>query len=326
MFRKFNIKTLSGTLILLIVITTVVIITDKKSSKLNRSKSFESNLVDADTAEITSVYIKTKHSDTGFELVKNAEWQLKSDGKTYNADISMVENVLTTLQKAKPKRLAAKDKSKWEKYEVTDSLASRVKVFKGEKKIVDLYIGKFNYTQPKNPSPYGRQQGTMTSFVRKNGQKEVYAVDGMMAMAFNRRLDDFRDKRLVDFSKDDIHKITYLYPDRSELITMKDGSWFVNGTLADSSAMENYLSGLSNLKAFSFNNNPMLTENKAEVKVELEDNEGQTITLSAFEVADTNIGTVIESSINEGAYFNGNSSDLFNKIYVPTDSLIAKDQ
>ena len=107
-----------------------------------------------------------------------------------------VHNILGEVDNIKPKSLEAVDKSKWKEFNLTDSLATRVRFLdKKGKSLADLMIGSFTYKQSGNPygNPYGNNiQGT--SFVRLYDEKKVYGVDGFLALSFSGKFNDYRDK------------------------------------------------------------------------------------------------------------------------------------
>jgi hypothetical protein len=119
--------------------------------------------------------------------------------------------MINTLASLRATRVAANEKSQWKQYEVTDSAASRVQLFAGKKMVVDLYLGKLSYQQPKNTNPYYyyQQQGKMTSYIRPAKDKKVYAVDGLLALSFNRQASDFRDRTVIRGNKDTWNRLSF---------------------------------------------------------------------------------------------------------------------
>ena len=64
---------------------------------------------------------------------------------------------------------------------LVDTAGTRVKVFEGNDNTLDLIVGKFAFKQPRQ----------MNTYVRLNGENEVYETEGFLDMAFNQKPDDF---------------------------------------------------------------------------------------------------------------------------------------
>ena len=63
-------------------------------------------------------------------------WYVEANGLKGEAEKTSVESMIDQIMAAKPSRLVAKTKEKWEKYLLTDSLASRISFKRGEEVII----------------------------------------------------------------------------------------------------------------------------------------------------------------------------------------------
>jgi len=316
MFKKFNIKWLSVLFAVLLLVVVVMNIIDKKST-INRNQTFTSRLTSIDTAKVTAITIFPKAKNETIELFKAGNtWQINIGGKKYNADENVIKSMVATLSSLEASRVAAKSKKSWNEYEVSDSAASHVMVNEGKKVMADLYIGKFSYKQPKNANPYMQQRGTLTSYVRLAGNEEVYAVEGILSMAFNRDANDFRDHTVIKSEKDKWTKLTFTRPDGPFYLTKKDNHWMIDGMLADSVKVAEYLSSISWLSNSSYVNESLVSSANPDYQLTIEgENIPQPITIKALR-ADTTNGYAIISSLNSGNYFSGKASGLTDKIFV----------
>ena len=319
MFNKISIRTLAAVFVVLLAIVLIGIF----SGNQKKSRSFKSDLAVFDTAQVSQIIVYPK---SGGELItfkkRGNNWQVSEAGETCNADNDQVRNMLITVSELKAKRLAGKGKEYWDKYEVTDSLGTRVKLSGGKKALADVYVGKFSYTQPpQSANPYQRQQGTMTSFVRLNNDKDVYAVDGYLAIMFNRKIKDYRDSKVLKVPKNSIEQITINQPDGVITIVKNDSVWMVDGLMADSTAMEDYLSELSFVRSTDFLPEAMKPMGSATHQLRLEGGNGILLgEVDAFFVDSTNIA--IAGSINEGTWFDGTKAELFTRLFKPKASLL----
>ncbi len=243
MFRKINSKILISIFVVLLALVVLVELIDSRKG----NRTFKNELVNVEAAEVTSVelYPKAVNGNLIRIFLENEKWKVESDGKTYNADGPNVTRMIAELNEMKPKSVAATSKDKWEQFEVTDSLGTRVKLMKGSDVLADVVIGKFSFQQPR----------TTTSYVRLTDDKEVYGVEGMLAMSFNRNLNSFRDRTIIKSNKADWTKLTFSYPaDSSFVLERRDNKWMIGDMQADSAKVAQYFTRIANLTDGSFIN------------------------------------------------------------------------
>jgi hypothetical protein len=206
--------------------------------------------VEIDTGRISSIYLYPQ-SENGAELFFSrigTDWIVSKDELSAPADKYSLGNTLDELLNLRADRLVARSEEKWPEFHVNDSLGTRVIVKEGKKTTLDMIIGRFNYQPPAGGySGYGQQQyGTGITYVRKSGEDEVYAVEGFLAMSINQGFNNWRDQAICRISKDQITRVVFDYPADSGFVAQKlDVNWTVNGILADSTSMAQYLDGLS---------------------------------------------------------------------------------
>ncbi len=311
MFNKVSNKTLVITLGVLIVIAGIYIIIESSRGE----RTFKAELVNIDTAKVTAISIyprATNHQEVRLfkEGIKNWKVRLK-DNQTANVPESKIKSLLDMLVQVKPLRLAAQDKSKWAEFKV-DTAGTRVKVFEGNVNTLDLIVGKFSFQQPRQ----------MNTFVRLNGEDEVYETGGFLDMTFNQNPNSFRNNTLVDDNTSNWKKLTFSYPEDSFELVKDNNSWTINGEKTDSATTANYLRTLSHLSGTSFIDNPAASIlQKAEFTVTIESAAKGAIVVTAYE--DTS-NTIITSSDNRGTYFNGKPGGLMQKIFVSAAHLQKK--
>ncbi len=316
MFRKLNIKTL---VIILVILAAVILIIDMMDDK---ERSFRSEIIEVDTANVTAVHITIPMGNVEIILSRtggSADWSVLSEGNKYPADINVVSNILSQLNDIKAERVAATSKDKWEQYEVSDSTGTRVILMNGKKEVADLYIGKFSYAQPPQGSqqnPYQQQRGKMTSFVRVEDEKEVYAVDGFLKMSYQNDVNSYRNKSLVNVNKDDISRLIFNYPDNENFsLTKNNDHWLIEGQMADSANTVGYLNKIYRLTSSNFVDPSTLKISDATYSLRIEGNNFMPIELMAYP-SDTITGYVVTSTVNPGAEFDGFKSKLFEKVFI----------
>jgi hypothetical protein len=279
-------------------------------------RSFKSELSQFDPSAVSQFHIYPKAGGERISFRKSGErWTVSDASGAFNADGAQVDRMLQSISGLRALRLAAREKEDWKKYEVSDSLGIRVEVLDGEKEVADLVLGRFSYAQPSGPvNPYQQQQGTMTTYVRLNKEKEVYAVDGFLAMSFNGQLKSFRDPRVLQLATSDMQRISIsgMGPDFS--LVHQDSLWLLNGVEADSASMANYLSGLRSLRSTQFLPEDQYPAGSPTHQMKVEGPQGELVVQVDAHVADS-MFMAITSSLNPGTWFDGTQDELFGNLF-----------
>lgn len=306
MFRKINNKLLVVIFGILLVIVVIVKLVDSRKG----NRTFKSDLVEVNAADVTAIELFPKVANgTLIKLFKeNDVWQLESEGKRYNADQSAAASMINELNQMKPKSVVATKKDRWKQFEVTDSLATRVKLLKDGDVLADVMLGKFSFSQPQ----------TMTSYVRLNDDNEVYGVDGMLGMSFNRNVNSFRDKTVIKSNKTDWIKLTFTYPSDSSFVLEKKGEkWMVGEMKTDSAALVKYFNSIAHLTGTKFANSKPVGPPTHSLKIE--GNNGMSpLEISGYFTDKDNF--VLASNQNSNTYFN--NPKTARKVFVPVMKLI----
>ena len=306
MYRKVNIKILAAIFAVLLVAVVLIEIADSKKG----NRTFKADLVEVNADNVTSIelYPKVTAGEKIRLYKENDMWKVESEGQSYSADQSVAGSMISELNQMEPQSVVATDKDRWPQFEVTDSLGTRVKLFNGDKLLADVIIGKFSFSQPRN----------MTSYVRLADDKEVYGVDGMIGMSFNRDLKSFRDKTVIKSSSADWTKLTFDYPADSSFVLEKvNDKWTVDGQPADSAAVAQYFNSISTLNEGRYAENKPVVAPTHRLNIE-GNNMMEPIEITGYKTEDENF--IIESSQNTDSYFN--SPELVKKVFVSRSKFI----
>jgi len=306
MFRKINSKILYTIFVALLAIVVLVEFIDSRKG----NRTFKNDLVNVNAADVTSVelYPKAVNGNLINITLENEKWKVESEGKTYNADQATVTRMIAELNEMKPKSVAATSKDRWEQFEVTDSLGTRVKLLKGSDVLADVIIGKFSFQQPR----------TTTSYVRLTDDKEVYGVDGMLAMSFNRNLNAFRDRTIIKSNKTDWTKLTFSYPaDSSFVLEKMNDKWMIGDMQADSAKVAQYFTRIANLTDGSFANEKPVIAPTHHLTIE-GNNMMQKVEVTGYYTDPDNF--VLESNLNPDTWINNKTTAK--KVFTSVTDLI----
>lgn len=326
MFRKIKNRNLFILFLVLVAGVTVLLISERKSGERN----FKSRLVQFDTTAVKGIYItpRAQNSRTITLEKVNGDWVVVNNQKDYKANTGRVKELLQTLLELSPKSLTATKKERWAQYEVTDSLGTRVVVRDNKgKELADVIIGKFEYQasrQQQNAMQMrGRQpQGAMQTHVRNADEKDVYLVDGFLNMTFNREWESFRDNTIIKSASTKWNKLVYQYPADSSFILQRENSnWMLDGQLADSAKVVQFVNRLDSQSGNNFVDDPVSQTSDPVYSLRIEGEQMDPIEVNAYP-ADSTHRFLIQSSQNKGIYFSSPKGQLVQNIFVSKDELL----
>lgn len=305
MFKKLNFKTLLivfGCLLGLVVIV-------KVSQHSRGDRNFKARFFELDTAKISTISIVQHNNKDEFKFVRSGKtWNMVKKNKTFKLENNAVKYVIEELMNMKPDFVAAMEKSAWREYMVNDSMATHVTVEQAGKVVADFYVGKASF-----------KQYSQTSYIRLADDDNVYAVNGMLAMTFNRQANDYRDKTMVRVDNPSaLTRIAFNYPDSGFTLLKEKNGWTINGVKADSAKVAGYISSVSSLYGSDFADDAVVSGNPV-FTVKMEGTNTKPVELKAYATDPAN-QYVVTSSMNTSDKFSGSKGDLVKRIFVGLSS------
>jgi Domain of unknown function (DUF4340) len=260
--------------------------------------------VKIDTSKVSGIIISPRISEGApFEFIRrNGKWTIRQENLVAQPEKDAVQNILSEVMNIKPRSLEAVDKSKWKDFNLTDSLAIRVRFLdeKG-KTMTDLMIGRFNYIQG-------------NSFVRLYDDKKVYGVEGFLALSFSGKFNDYRDKSFLKLNRQDVTKITFVFPaDSGFVLSRKDSVWHASDQITDSLALANYMNSLRYLNGQEIKDNFKPAANP-DYEMKIEGNNLLSISVKCFNAEGEN-EFILNSSLNPDVYFTSKKDGIFNSLF-----------
>lgn len=269
-------------------------------------------LVAVDTATVTKIVLASEIDSAGITLEKTGEnWQVVTDTLRDEAGSGPVESILSSLVAMVPDRLIAKSEDRWDRYAVSDSLGTRVRVFAENDLLADIVIGSGNMQQASR---------TMSTYVRLHDEEEVYAVEGFLSGVFSHDLDRYRDKTFLTVGKGSLTSLRFDYPGDSSFVLRKaDGGWQINEAPADSAAVAGYLNSLQRFTPGDFANHFSAEGKTAAYRLSMDGNNMRPVTIEGFRDGEN---LVLHSSLNDNAYFKTGNLDVFEDLFAPGSSFL----
>jgi hypothetical protein len=312
MSSKFNNRNLLIAFIALVAI--FVFVKFFKSPKTE--KTLRTEIVQIDTSKVGRIVLYPS-SEQGSEIIFRKEsgsnWSVSNGKINAKTGANTVSNILKQLLEIKPIRLESRLKESWNEYNLTDTSATRIKVYEGSKEKLNLLIGKFTYQQTNDPYSGGRGGIKGTSYVRLDGEDEIYAVDGFLTFTFNQPFNNWRDNKFLNFGKENVTRVTFDYQGANSFILTKENNrWMLGSTPADSASVASFISGISFRNSNSFDDDFEPIGNPAQT-ITVEGNNMESLIIRAFRKAENNY--VINSSQNPAAWFTSGGDGLYNEIF-----------
>ncbi|UCC83697.1 MAG: DUF4340 domain-containing protein [Gemmatimonadota bacterium] len=166
------------------------------------------------------------------------------DGWTVNghqAAVDVEDSLRRALEQAQMGQLVSRNPENHERLGVTRTTGRRLTVYSGGTAQLSLVVGR-----------RGRAAGQV--YVRREGEDEVYTLQGTLVSLVNRDVDDWRDKEIIQADRELVERIEFSYPDESFALARDTAGWHLepSGAAADENTVAGVLSILSGLLAMSF--------------------------------------------------------------------------
>lgn len=321
MSGNFNNRTLLWIFLVLAVIFVISRFTNMKKN----DRTLVTEIVQIDTARVSEILLYPV-SEQGRELgfVRNgSSWTVSREGLIAAADIQAVRSALEELQGLKTTQLVARSEERWSAYHVNDSLGTRVVIKEGNKTTLDMVVGRFHYQPPpqNRSNPYQRNQVSGKTYVRLSDEKEIYSVDGFLAMSINQPMESWRNKTVTQLNSRNLSRIIFDYPADSGYVAQKnEGGWMVAGILADSASMASYLNRVSRKSHRDFADG-FLPAGEPDFLASFEGVNMSPQQVRAYLEDDGQF--IVNSSVNPGTWFKTTRGDLFTDLFPGSEELIS---
>ena len=315
MNKKMNNKVLLAVLAILIL----VFLTTNYLKNNNSDNILQTDLVSVDTAKVSEIIIhpadKNK-KDVTFAN-DNGIWSVKSgEVKTRTKDGDM-DRILDELAKIKIERLITKSKEKWEKYQLTDSLATLLEIKeKGSSTPLKLYLGKVNYQAPQGGGgQFNAQNFSAQTNIRVNDDDKVYLVNGFLGMIFNRDFNAWRNNDFIKLDQNSLTELQFTYPgDSSFTLSKVDSLWSLGNESPDSVKLAQYLGLLSNKNISEFVDD-YTPASAPEHVLKISGNNMKDIEVKCYRDA-VQSRYLMESSLNPDVFFASKEDGVFGQIFI----------
>jgi len=167
-------------LLLVLLIIGFYLLYNNRESKRGGSDFKKEFLSKKESELVDEILVKSKDNEE-LRLKKDTKgWFVKNQISSFEANQEMVENFIQELSNITSERLVARSKDKWKKFEVSDSLATVISVYKKQSLLNTIYIGKHSFPSKQSINTPKRSTPTKT-YYRVEGFDEVFQTNGLIA-------------------------------------------------------------------------------------------------------------------------------------------------
>lgn len=159
-----------------------------------------------DTSQVTGLILEKKDGTITFTQ-KDKQWLLTD--KAYPANQPSVDSMLDALKNLKLSALVS-EKQDLKRYELNDENRILVKAMKGEEPVFVLSVGK--------PAPTQNH-----TFVMIENDKNIYHANGSLKSHFDKTVEAFRDKKVLEFKDASLKKVTLEKDGKSKILIPREG-------------------------------------------------------------------------------------------------------
>ena len=304
--KKLNNKTLGIVLVLLVVVFGAT-----KLFRASDNSNLQSELIRLDTAQITRMVIFPQaQGHRQLTLLRKAgRWQAIQGNRAVPARGGTVRALLGTLAYVGVKRMVTRNKSDWKDYHMTDSLATRLQVYAGDRLLLDCRIGALS----EGTGPYAQT----ATYVRLDSAATVYQTEGYLAATANKGFNSWRNHDFLKVDPATVTRLQFKYPaDQGFTVQKQDSLWKIGNRMADSTRMAAYLNKLRSREMSDFADG--FTPDR-EPSMSLDIQAAGAVRIAAWP---SDSGWVLQSSLRPGVYFYDRDSSAVKALLVHKDALL----
>jgi len=209
---------------------------DKSSADLR-----DRRLLTFNSDKLARVVFNSHKTETEFGKNASGEWQIVKP-KPYRADAFAVEDLIRRLKDVKldPALSADGQKKAASAFSAAAPVATVTVTDAAGSQTLEIRKTK------------GKAEGDDKYYAHSSVVEGVYSVETATAKAFDRTIDDFRNKKIFDFGFNDPSRVDYHSAKVQTTVSKAGEKWFCAGKALDSNSIQTLLDKLRDLAATKF--------------------------------------------------------------------------
>ena len=212
---------------------------DHKKTERESETSKDSKVFNFKSQEISGIEVTNPNSSEfapKISLSKESSGWLITYPERFTADSAAVDMMLNLLSDLTYSKVAGSGVDRFEVFGVSDALARKIRLTKSNGEMIDIWIGA--------KAPLG-----FSVYIRQSARPdEILVANQHVLSATGKNLDDFRDKTVFHFEKDQVTSINFggirlSKAEQKWTLISSEGSF-----LADEASVATWLSDLNSVK------------------------------------------------------------------------------
>ncbi|MBL8003147.1 MAG: DUF4340 domain-containing protein [Flavobacteriales bacterium] len=224
-------------LVIVVVALAVIWFIGDRYGMRAKDRSYRDAVLRIDTAEVIALgVVPGRVSRTPWRLERGRDaWRIVSPDDTFRVEREAVLELLAPLAHMKVKRQVGTMDLVKDRYELGDTTAERLLITLRDGSSQELLVGKSTFS-PKGP----------WSHVNVPGEKEVFVIDGMLSMATEKSVPEWRPRTVVSGVPAEWARLHFVFPGNDySLVRGPGGTWSVDALEGDSARINKYLGSMA---------------------------------------------------------------------------------
>ena len=194
------------------------------------------------TEQAAAIELKTRGKSVS--LIKKDNWMVALNEGYYPADKSEVESIFKTVNNMQRESIVSTDLNKYPLFELDPVNGVEVKISKSDHTpLAHFFVGK-------------NGPDLISTYIRIEGEKEVFLLTGMLNATFGKELKDWRDKAIFNLKAEDIVNVDLIsHKKKTSLKKDAKGNWEMAApekATVKKDIVEGMVNTLATLKAYDF--------------------------------------------------------------------------
>ncbi len=230
----------------------------------NKSRSFDPQILQINSEDITELIITAPGADPTTVLKEQGQWMVSNGTNSYKANEAVVSSMIRAMSSIEADKIISRSPENGVKYGTDEDSGTKITAKSDAKTLAEIIVGRFSFNQ-QNRQPI--------SFVRMSNEDKTYLIGSFIASSLKKDFNGLRDKSLLSLTPSEINSIQY--KSDSQVLSLDlgmDNKWITrNESIVDSAAVSQFLNTLSNKSGVKFND------------VNISSGSGESITFSSQE-------------------------------------------
>lgn len=211
----------------------------------NKSRSFDPQIVQINSEEITELIIAAPGTEPATVQKEQGQWIVSNGANSYKANETVVSSMIREMSSIEADKVISRSLENAAKYGTDGDSGTKITAKSDAQILTEIIVGRFSFNQ---------QTRQPISYVRLSDEDETYLIGSFMASSLNKDFNGLRDKSLLSLTPSEINSIQYKSDNQEFSLDLgMDNNWITsNESAVDSASVAQFLNTLSNKSGVQF--------------------------------------------------------------------------